>query len=138
MHKDILNLLRTAAAMYVNIHTVQTYILCVCVCVNSLVFKTLHSVERDFRQVNPRFSTWHQSAQLGELRQKDREDVVVSENRALEVFFYLCMKLLQSLSHLNCLASLSQNKKIRALPPSISITSEEGAIKNCLSVPPLG
>lgn len=75
MHIDILNLLRTAhtfSAMYVNIHTVhtvQTYILCVCVCVCECVLipwflKTLHSVERDFLWVNPRFSTWHQSAQL--------------------------------------------------------------------------
>lgn len=61
MHIDILNLLRTAhtfSAMYVNIHTVhtvQTYILCVCVCVRARecvlipwFLKTLHSVERDF------------------------------------------------------------------------------------------
>lgn len=55
MHIDILNLLRTAhtfSAMYVNIHTVQTYILCLYrVCVCELIpwfLKTLHSVERDF------------------------------------------------------------------------------------------
>lgn len=36
-----------------------------------------------------------------ELRQKDREDVVISESRVLEVFpcFYLCMKLQSSQSH---------------------------------------
>ncbi len=51
MHIDILNLLRTAhtsSAMYVNIHTVhtvQTHTYFVYVCVNSLVYKTLHSVE---------------------------------------------------------------------------------------------
>lgn len=102
MHIDILNLLRTAhtfSAMYVNIHTVhtvQTYILCfhVCahVCVNSLVCKTLHSVERDFLQVNPRFSTWHQSARL-EGRDRKTERMLLSHKSSTVDFSYLCMKL---------------------------------------------
>ena len=76
MHIDILDLLRTAHTFFflctlTYIRYIQykhTYCVCVCVCVcvcfNSLVYETLHSVERDFLQANPRFSTWHQSTQL--------------------------------------------------------------------------
>lgn len=61
--------------MYVNIHTVQTYIH-TCMLIPCFVFvflpkkKTLHSAERDFLRGNLRFSTWHQSSQL---RGWDRE-----------------------------------------------------------------
>lgn len=45
---------------YVRKHTYSTNIFVFI----SLVYKTLHSVERDFLQANPRFSTWQQPALL--------------------------------------------------------------------------
>lgn len=93
---------------------------------------------RDFLRVHPRFSTWHQSARPGS-REKDREDVVVSEVD----FSYLCMKLSvlprPSLSHFSLFGSLWQDELIGALPPSISINSHGGRhCKPICQFPPLG
>lgn len=88
MHIDILNLLRTAhtfSAMYVNIHTVhtvQTYILCLCVCVrvcvNSLVFKNSTFSRVRFPTSKSQILHLAPVSSAREPRQKDREDDVVS------------------------------------------------------------
>lgn len=98
-----------------------------CVCVNSLVFKTLHSVERDFLQVNPRFSTWHQSAQL-ECWDKKTERMLLSQKIERRRFFHVSIFVWSCslLSHINLLGSLLQNKWIRPLPPLISIKHSGG------------
>lgn len=89
MHIDILIFLRTAHFLC-TLHTystnIHTLFMCACVLIPWFL-KTLHSVEWDFLLVNPRVSTWHQSAQVESWDRKS-ERMLSSEKSSTEDFHF--------------------------------------------------
>lgn len=103
-------------------HTYFVY-LCKCVCVKFLGFwKTQHLVELDLLWVNPRFSTWHQSAHHKSWDRKTERMLLFPKSSTVSMFLSLyeavrpSMTFVQFVSQLSLLISYLL-QEIGALPP---------------------